>query len=255
MQAELLWHQRGASIIETGLIALDVVLNERRQEDPRLWTGGSCGNVLAILAYLGWNAYPVGRLKQDAASHLIAKDLRRWDVDLRFLSLMPQAPAPVVIHRLRRTAQGENFHSFGLTCPECGQRLRSFRPISLSTVRELREWPDADVFFTDRVSTGILALAERARSQGAVIAFEPSGAGDKALFKRMLHLAHIVKYSHERLPYLPFDTPCSVLVEIQTLGKGGLQYRSRLGRARSTRWLRVEAFQLGRSQDTAGAGD
>ena len=39
-------------VVGTGLIALDVVLDERTDTPPRLWAGVTCGNVLSILAFL-----------------------------------------------------------------------------------------------------------------------------------------------------------------------------------------------------------
>src|SRR5579863_8660897 len=92
MQTEMFWRTPGAAIAGTGLVALDVVLNERRQEEPKLWTGGTCGNVLTILAYLGWRSYTIARFDNDVPARLIRKDLRRWNLDLRFLSLDEPAP-------------------------------------------------------------------------------------------------------------------------------------------------------------------
>ncbi len=70
-------------VVGAGLIALDVVLDERTDTPPRLWAGGTCGNVLSILAFLGWRSLPVSRLARDAASRLIIRDLKRWGVDRR----------------------------------------------------------------------------------------------------------------------------------------------------------------------------
>ena len=39
-------------VVGAGLVALDVVLDERTATPPRLWAGGTCGNVLSILAFL-----------------------------------------------------------------------------------------------------------------------------------------------------------------------------------------------------------
>jgi hypothetical protein len=39
-----------------GLIALDLVMGADRESSVRSWAGGTCGNVLSILAYLGWDA-------------------------------------------------------------------------------------------------------------------------------------------------------------------------------------------------------
>jgi len=44
-----------------GLIALDLIL-DGGDPKPRLSAGGTCGNVMAILSRLGWNAVPVARL-------------------------------------------------------------------------------------------------------------------------------------------------------------------------------------------------
>lgn len=255
MQTETFWRSSKAAIAGTGLVALDVVLNERREEEPKLWTGGTCGNVLAILAYLGWRSYPIGRFENDAPARLIRKDLRRWNVDLRFLSLDEPAPTPIIIHRLRRNAHGENFHSFSLNCPECGQRLPMFRSITLSAVSRMPRLPKAQVFFADRVSPGIVALAERFRSNGAIIVFEPSAVGDGAAFERMLSLTHILKYSNERLPDLNVTAPADLFLEIQTLGHGGLRFRVKCNTRRREQWIRVEAFGLNQIRDTAGAGD
>jgi sugar/nucleoside kinase (ribokinase family) len=255
MRIEALWRAPGASIVGTGLIALDVVLNERHQRPPKLWTGGTCGNVIIILASLGWHSYPVARLEHDIPARLIRKDLRRWNVDLHFLSSGPLAPTPIIVHRLRRNTHGENFHTFSVTCPECGQRLPMFRPVDRTTVNNISWLPKANVFFTDRASAGILALAERCRHDGAVVVFEPSAIGDEAMFRRMLGLTDILKYSHERLPDLHFHTPREILLEVQTLGPGGLRFRSAANRLPRNRWVQVGAFPVEQFRDTAGAGD
>lgn len=255
MQIERLWRAPRSFAIGTGLIALDVVLNERRQVEPKLWTGGTCGNVMAILAYLGWTTYPISRMKPDAASRLIHRDLKRWNVNTRYLSLPPTAPTPIVVHRLRRTSTGENFHSFSLHCPDCGTHLPSFRPIPIAAVEAAGVLPRASVFFADRVSPGILVLAETILKTGAVVVFEPSGIGDEQLFDRMLRLAHIVKYSNDRLKDLPVPRTKATSLEIQTMGNGGLRYRSKLAGMSPKEWRNCEAYPVGSLVDTAGAGD
>ena len=51
----------------TGLVVLDVVMNGNPHSRSKVWAGGSCGNVLTILSYLGWNAFPITRLGNDDA--------------------------------------------------------------------------------------------------------------------------------------------------------------------------------------------
>ena len=50
-------------IFGTGLIALDMVIGPDPETPVRCWAGGTCGNVLSILAWFGWDAYPIARMK------------------------------------------------------------------------------------------------------------------------------------------------------------------------------------------------
>ena len=240
--------------IGTGLIALDVVLDERTDTPPRLWTGGTCGNVLSILAFLGWKSLPVSRLARDAASRLIIRDLKRWGLGVDYISLAPTAPGPIVVHRIRQNSAGEPFHSFSLNCPDCGRHLPSYRPVPANAIEGvLAQVPKPNVFFADRVSRGVITLAESLRGRGALVVFEPSGVSDESLFKEMLALTHVLKYSHERLPDLGISADVPLIVE--TMGRGGLRYRSRIAGAQSKSWVRCEPHRLNRIVDTAGAGD
>ena len=69
-------------VFGAGLIALDVVIGATPEAPVRSYAGGTCGNVLAILAFLGWEAYPIARLNADVASERVRSDLSRWGVHL-----------------------------------------------------------------------------------------------------------------------------------------------------------------------------
>ena len=118
----------------------------------------------------------------------------------------------------------------------------------------------SNVFFYDRVSRGVLNVARGLRERGAVIVFEPSSVGDPRLFHEAWTLAHIVKYSHERLrdiadlAFEPGERD-GVLLEIETLGRAGARYQSRLPHARTRGWVTMKAFSQSTVKDTAGAGD
>lgn len=221
---------------------------------PKLWAGGTCGNVLAILAFLGWRSMPVSRLGRDAASRLIIRDMNRWGVDVSQACLGPTAPGPIIVHRLRQNSSGEPFHSFSLNCPDCGRRLPSYRPVPAAAIEAaLPSIPKPNVFFADRVSRGVINLAQALRERGALIVFEPSGNSDISHFREMLSITHVLKYSQERLPDLEVDVEIPLVVE--TMGQGGLRFRSRLSGAKSKGWQRCEPFNVNRQVDTAGAGD
>ena len=95
---------------------------------------------------------------------------------------------------------------------------------------------------------------------GALIVFEPSGIGDPKLFREAWSLAHVIKYSHERLRdiadlELRQSDHAGVLLEIETLGADGLRYRSRLPKAAVKGWPQVGALKPLAFKDAAGAGD
>lgn len=247
------------TVIGTGLIALDVVVNETRQDGPRLWSGGTCGNVLTILSYLGWRSFPVGRLADDSASELIRKDLARWKVHLDFTNLEPKARAPIIIQHLTETASGLPFHRFSWTCPACGGWLPPYRAVIDSAINaSLPHIERSHVFFFDRVSRAALTLAKKCFDDRALIVFEPSCSQDPQLFREALALTHVLKYSHERsrkLRPLLAKTKDVPLLEIETLGAEGLRFRSQLRGHDSTNWQRLDAYELKEFRDPSGAGD
>jgi fructokinase len=116
--------------------------------------------------------------------------------------------------------------------------------------------PQPEVFFFDRASRGSLLLAKHFAAQGAIVMFEPSGVGEPHLFREAVQASHVLKYSRERLGEAEeLLSGCAVLLQIETLGKDGLRYRSRLRDAHSNGWRVLRALPAERVWDTSGAGD
>jgi fructokinase len=249
------------TVVGTGLVALDVVYNADSGRMPRWYAGGTCGNVLTVLSYLGWGAVPVSRLGLGPAGDRLLEDLRRWDVSTEFILREEGDSTPVVIERIGRTIAGEPYHTFSWRCPACGAHLPGYRPVPATAARELTAaLPVAQVFFFDRVSRGAVVLAEACARGGAAVVFEPSAVGDPGLFCEAWRLAHVVKYSHERLRDLT-DIDLmradreAVLLEVETLGSEGLRYRSQLPGSRMRGWQTLDAVHAPEVKDAAGSGD
>lgn len=244
-------------IIGSGLIALDVVMNEGRGEQTRLWAGGTCGNVLTILSYLGWAAYPVARLNGDAASKLVAEDLSRWEVHRDFANLQPGSRTPIVVQRIRQDGNGMACHRFSRKCPICGNWLPGYTALPASLVEGISTRVNSPkVFFFDRVSSGTLSLAKVSAENGAIVFFEPSNITNPRLFKDALALSHVLKYSQERMSqYSEILEASNVLLRIETLGKDGLRYKSSIASYETGDWKYLDAYKVNRIRDTAGAGD
>lgn len=243
---------KGPKIVGTGLVSLDVVMGQDRQSAPRLYAGGTCGNVLAILAYFGWDAYPVARLGADKLTDRVRRDLKRWEVHCDYLKLRPSAPTPVIRERIH----ADGSHQFSVTCSECGHWYPSYRPVTRKAIElVVDKLSDADFFFFDRASSGAILLADACRESGACVVFEPSTVGDPAVFRKAVGVSDIVKYSCDRMSSLPEigEIPLP-LIEIVTLGADGLQLRSRLPGA-SRGWHKMPAFAVPNLRDAAGAGD
>ena len=244
-------------VFGTGLIALDLVIGPDPETPVRSWAGGTCGNVLSILAYLGWDAYPIARMNDDMASGRVRTDMQRWGVRLDWANCSPTAHTPIIVQEIRRRRDGRSDHRFSWSCPNCGKWLPPFKPITVDAVETVKPaLADASVFFLDRLSRGILALAAEASARGALVVFEPSGKSTDKLMAEAIALAHVVKYAGHRLAGIrgAMESGSAALLEVQTLGDQGLRYRHRLRRGAS-RWMHLKAIPAPRLADTCGAGD
>src|SRR3989304_7930160 len=105
------------SIYGTGLIALDLVISTDESQPIRSWLGGTCGNVLAILSYLGWDSYPIARLNGDVASLRVKSDLLRWGIHLDFVECTPTSTTPIIVQQIQRDKNGMPTHKFTWSCP------------------------------------------------------------------------------------------------------------------------------------------
>ena len=238
---------KGASVIGSGFIALDIV-------DGRdgLFTsaGGSCGNVLIGLAWLGWSSTPVGRLGSDKAGDLIVDEMRNAGVNLHLLQRSATIPTPVVIQQFIEDRSGHRRHRFSLVCPECGAWLPRYRSVVLSHAKEVMQSKPPKAFYFDRTSPATMAMAEWAKANGAVVLFEPSSIGEDSLFERAVDTCDIMKFSSER--FGANSELCQARgpqLIVRTMGADGLQARWK------GHWSSFESFVAPRVVDTAGAGD
>jgi fructokinase len=239
-----------------GFVALDIVRSINGHTTERRFAGGSCGNVLAILAYLGWKSAPIARIGDDQPGREIIKDLEYWSVDTRFLLRETTAQTPIVFQDIVFNRQGAAKHRFSRICPECGARTAGYRPLIQRDIGEfVTSMPSASLFYFDRVAPANLEIAIRTRQNGALVVFEPSGIKDPGLFARCLRACHVFKYSNERLSGVrDAATDAEVPVEIETRGSSGLRVTIRQGRD-TVHEEELPAVPAPRLRDAAGSGD
>ncbi|NCU05099.1 MAG: carbohydrate kinase [Chitinophagaceae bacterium] len=237
----------------TGLIALDVVISIDPDKPTQFFAGGSCGNVLTILAYMGWDSYPIARLSNNTATELLMQDMSKWNVKESLLTFTQDGSTPVIIHRILKDKNGLSKHRFEFRNPEDGKYLPSYKPCLSKSVQSILELgPTPSVFYFDRINRAALDLAKAYKKNGALIFFEPSSIKDEKGFKKCLEVADIVKFSEDRIPdYSSIFIDCQVPLEIRTLGEKGLKYR----RTGDSNWSEVKGYSITNVVDTAGAGD
>ncbi|MFO0929739.1 MAG: hypothetical protein U0736_22405 [Gemmataceae bacterium] len=193
--------EHGPVVVGAGRLTFDAVVRcGERVEVIGGQAGGTCGNVLAALAYLGWQAYPLADLGVDDPGDCILCDLARCGVHLDLIDCPVGLETPVVIHRIESTPAGPN-HSFTARCPFCDLPLPDYEPVPVERVVDrLSRVPVAQAIFFDRDSAGALQLARHCRANGALVVYEPNYAGPEVDLAAALAVAHVVKVSADVLP-------------------------------------------------------
>lgn len=245
-------------IYGAGLVALDLIV-EHRPSGRTLSAsgGGTCGNVLAILAHMGWSASWLGMIDSSGAGHVLRTEMERAGVGLHAVAECDSSPAPMFAHHVRRSDSGELLqHWFSNECPHCARLLPRYERPSDSWLRsQAHEVERADIFFVDRLSAAVVELAASARRNGALIVYEPSAKSDLPWVEDMLSIADVVKYSHDRTAALgnAWSRPkAHGALWIETRGHQGLRW-SRSDEGDSTRAL--PSVRNPRAIDACGAGD
>lgn len=236
-------HPQPATVVGAGFFAYDVLVGANRRYEA---LGGSAGNVLAILAYLGWRSVPVATLGADSAAERIRAEFAHLGALTGFLRTCADAKTPVVYQTL---SEGKPSYSF--SCPVCGSLTRNSHSSSQQTLAEdvRSRGPVPSVFYFDRASPETAAIAEHYRSQGAFVVFEPSKREDTAAFRACLGVSHVVKYAADRIE--SFSEGSGDFVEVCTNGSAGLRFRM----PRASRWTLLPSIRAPYVRDTSGSGD
>lgn len=227
-----------------GLVALDILIDNRVDQPVQVRTGGSCGNVLTILSSLAWESYPIARLAQDHIAQIIRSDMERWGVDTQMAASRDNGSSPIIVQR-----NSTDGHSFEFRCPGCNAYFPRFKRPLVDRISEyLSILPKVDVFYFDRAVPSAIRLADHYRTNGALVLFEPNKSSKRDLFERALSSSHILKYSQDRdIQLREVDDPW---LHIETFGEQGLRYK-----LRKSSWNEMDAVKSNYVQDTSGAGD
>ena len=241
-------------IVGTGLTALDLIVADGESSAGELVAsgGGTCGNVLAALAALGWQSAFVGAVRRSAIAYVVYDDLKSSGVEVHVSFSDEGSEVPVIVEHVTRSARvGEVRHWFSFECPRCRRELPRFsRPTDLALQGQVDAPWFGDVFFADRLSAAIVELAAVARERGALVMYEPSTEADGPWMREMLTLAHVVKFSADYATTLNL-APLHEGLWIETQGAAGFRWKPH----GEMRWQSFPAQLAARVVDTCGAGD
>lgn len=237
-------------VLGAGLISLDVLIRDGERLPVSYYVGGTCGNVMMILAHMGWDAYPIARLDGTKDTTRLLADMKKNSVHTDYISTS-DGKTPVIVQRNFINKDGVPTHRFE-SRNNIGRFYLDFKSLTLKQANDVIARIDfvPNVFFFDRVSPAILKLANAFKVKGSVVFFEPSSrGGDVKTFNKCVEVADVVKFSDQRIKdYHQFDDVEDKLF-IQTQGAQGLTYRLNSG------WTHLEPMVNDNVIDTAGAGD
>ena len=214
--------------------------------------GNTCGNVAAILPYLGVQTYPIVHLDQSEQGYLIKDDLQRYGADVRFVQNSANGGTTLLrcTHK-RDKMTGEHTTSFRATSPGSRFPRRRFmrvRDEAPAFMENLDFVPD--IFFFDAAEAGLRYLASELRKKGTLVYFEPESDADKAKFLKAVEVSDIVKFSHEKVGNLDFVAQNSDKLFIRTMGAEGLEFNL-CGQG----WVKIDPVPNDNVVDWEGAGD
>lgn len=237
-------------VLGAGLISLDVLIWDGKLIPVGYYVGGTCGNVMMILAHMGWESYPIARLDGTKDTDRVLADMVKHAVHTDFVSTS-DGKTPVIVQRNFITKDGTPTHKFE-SRNNIGRFYLDFKSLTMKQADAVIERLDfvPKVFFFDRVSPAIQKLATTFKEKGSVIFFEPSSrGGDVKRFNRCVEIADIVKFSDQRIKDAVQFNCLKDKLFVQTQGARGLNYRL------NSEWIHLEPFLNEHVVDTAGAGD
>jgi fructokinase len=249
------------TVIGTGIFNLDIIVVREYPEWPATRpfvekevlreVGGTCGNVMCMLATMGWKVRPVACLDDSAEGLKITEGLKRFGCDCTYVSNTPGGGTTLLHCTHKKDADGNHVMSARAGSPGGSRfpkrhflRARDEAPAFLAALEHVPA-----VFFFDDLAAGNRALAKGLKERGSLVYFEPSRIASNTDLEAV-RLSDIIKFSDENVPDVSFTDAYPDKVFIQTMGPDGVKIREKGGA-----WYVIEGVRNDAVVDTEGAGD
>lgn len=238
--------------IGTGLISLDILIRRGEEQAVSYRVGGTCGNVMMILAYMGWDSYPVARLNGSENSQTMLEEMAIYGVHTNYISTKDDGATPIIVQHNIVDKDGKPTHKFEFRGNKGGFFL-DYKPVTKKEAIKVITSLDFEpaVFFFDRVNPATIAMSEYFKKRQILVYFEPSSLrGNWTQIEKCIINSDIVKFANQRLPEVAFTEKYNDKLFIQTLGCDGLQFK-----LFDRDWEKIPAILNRNIVDTSGAGD
>ena len=213
--------------------------------------GGTCGNVMCMLAHFGWETFPVTNLDRSEEGLGMTESLKAYGCDCRFVTNTDKGGTTILTIRHGLDENGNKKMSVRQGSPggsrfprRCHLRLRDQAPAFIEALDFV-----PDVFFFDDSAAGYRYMARELREKGALVYFEPSAIKEKADFESIA-ASDIIKFSAENVQDVSFVKDYRDKLFIQTLGSEGLRFN-----LRGEGWVNLSPVENDNVMDWEGAGD
>lgn len=224
--------------------------------------GGSMGNIMCNLAYLGWNTYPIAKLGTSRVALQILDDFHRYGVDTRLCTTDETGETYIYKAHHYFDADGNpemkngriKIHPGRYSTEGTYSRFSGYKPIGVRSgdVERVMEHIDftPTVYFFDSPHAGHREVAMRLKERGTLLYFEPTNPNAPMLTKCM-EMSDIIKVSRDNFPNLEQMVPdLSRKLVVQTLDAEGARFNL-CGKG----WVNVPPAKNDHVIDYEGAGD
>lgn len=242
-------------IIGTGLLCLDII---HKNKDIILMNGGTCANVMTVLAQLGEESTVLmPNYYMDEQKTFCYNTLKKMNINvIHYCKTKKRIPRIIEVY------EGDKKHRFYTKCQKCGKDLLENRFISEKEAQNLMpQIMNNDVFLTDRISNGIKYIAHQFVAMNKKVFYEPNSARNLKAVIEMSKLAHVIKFSADRIS---LETANIILKQcagsalelmIATQGERGMSFCYRIDETQFSEWIKGPSIDFKSIRDTSGAGD
>lgn len=242
------------SFIGAGFHCIDIIQTDSQRY---IALGGTAANVTAIFSSFSQNSSFICPQYTDTWGKWFQDELYNRKIQPLFFT-KTKTSMPRIIEHLNIS---NGLHSFHSVCSLCGKELSKNVLPNTNNINDeiILQAKDANIFFFDRVSSGIKELAHQHYSGWTY--YEPNTCRNYISFLEMAKTVDIVKFSSSRIPgayisRLLNDLQASnVQLVISTMGASGFSFSYRDKNGKLTQWVTIDSSHIDSILDSSGAGD